>query len=169
MQQKAISLKKIPEMHEGDELLYRKKTPRSLKMYERALKIMPGGHSHNARFFSPYPFYAQKAQGKFIWDIDGNRYMDYWMGHTALILGHSPSIVSSVIKEQSTRGLLLGSPNRYAYELASLVNGAVPCAEMVRFCTTGAEATMYAVRLARAFTKKTTIIKMAGGWHGYSS
>lgn len=138
-------------------------------MYEQARKIMPGGHSHNARFFAPYPFYADRARGKYIWDIDGNRYVDYWMGHTALILGHSPPVVARVIREQSANGLLMGSPNKYAFELATLVNEIVPCAESTRFCTTGAEATMYAVRLARAFTKRNTIIKIAGGWHGYSS
>ncbi len=153
----------------SDAEVYRAKTPNSLKMFEQASMIMPGGQSHNARFFEPYPFYAQKARGKYIWDVDGNRYVDYWMGHTALILGHSPAVVASTLKQQSTNGLLLGSPNRYAFELASLVNKVVPCAESLRFCTTGAEATMYAVRLARAFTKKSTIVKMAGGWHGYSS
>lgn len=153
----------------SDEELYRSKTGRSLKMFEDACKIMPSGQSHNARFFEPYPFYAQKAHGKYIWDVDGNRYVDYWMGHTALILGHSPDVVAKKIRLESRNGLLLGSPNRYAYELASLVTDMVPCAELVRFCTTGAEATMYAVRLARAFTGKNTIIKMAGGWHGYSS
>jgi glutamate-1-semialdehyde 2,1-aminomutase len=152
-----------------DEEVYRRKTANSLKMFEQARKIMPGGQSHNARFFEPYPFYAQKARGKYLWDVDGNRYVDYWMGHTALIMGHSPAVVANKIKEQSTNGLLLGSPNRYAFELAGLVTKAVPCAESVRFCTTGAEATMYAVRLARAFTKRSTIVKMAGGWHGYSS
>ena len=169
MQKTSVRKVAAPADSLSDEEIYRSKTNRSLKMYEQASVIMPGGHSHNARFFPPYPFYAERARGKYIWDVDGNRYVDYWMGHTALILGHSPAVVASVIKAQSTNGLLLGSPNRYAFELASLVNKAVPCAEMVRFCTTGAEATMYAVRLARAFTKRNTIVKMAGGWHGYSS
>lgn len=161
--------KRVVRAEVTDEEIYRKKTPHSEKMFEQARAIMPGGQSHNARFFAPYPFYAERARGKYIWDVDGNRYVDYWMGHTALILGHSPQIVSSVIKQQSTNGLLMGSPNRFAFELAELVNETVPCAESVRFCTTGAEATMYAVRLARAFSKKNTIVKMAGGWHGYSS
>ncbi len=167
--QKASSRKRAISSTMTDEDLYRSKTRGSLKMFEQARKIMPGGQSHNARFFEPYPFFAEKARGKNIWDVDGNRYVDYWMGHTALILGHSPAVVASKIKKQSGNGLLLGSPNRYAFELAGLVTKTVPCAESVRFCTTGAEATMYAVRLARAFTKRSTIVKMAGGWHGYSS
>ena len=167
--QKSSSRKRTLTPNVSDEELYRSKTRGSLKMFEQARKIMPGGQSHNARFFEPYPFFAEKAQGKYIWDVDGNRYVDYWMGHTALILGHSPAVVASKIREQSGNGLILGSPNKYAFELAGLVTKAVPCAESVRFCTTGAEATMYAVRLARAFTKRSTIVKMAGGWHGYSS
>ena len=138
-------------------------------MFERASKIMPGGQSHNARFFDPYPFFAARAKGKNIWDIDGNKYTDYWMGHTALILGHSPEIVSKVLKRESSKGLLLGTPNEYAFRLAELVAESVPCAESIRFCTTGAEATMYAVRLARAFTGRNVVAKMAGGWHGYNS
>ncbi|MCL4518252.1 MAG: aminotransferase class III-fold pyridoxal phosphate-dependent enzyme, partial [Thaumarchaeota archaeon] len=85
------------------------------------------------------------------------------------ILGHSPAIVSRAIKTSANNGLLYGSPNQYAFDLAELVVKCVPCAEQVRFCTTGAEATMYAVRLARAFTKRKLVVKMAGGWHGYSS
>lgn len=152
-----------------DEAIYTKKSKRSLKLYLEASKIMPGGQSHNARFFEPYPFYAKKSSGKYIWDVDGNRYVDYWMGHTALILGHSPPVVAREIKTNAENGLLYGAPNQYAFDLAELVARLVPSAERVRFCTTGAEATMYAVRLARAFTKRKTIVKMAGGWHGYSS
>lgn len=138
-------------------------------MYLESSKIMPGGQSHNARFFEPYPFYATRARGKYIWDLDGNKYTDYWMGHTALICGHSPPFVVNAIKKQVSNGLLYGAPNKYAYELASLVNEAVPTAEAVRFCSTGAEATMYAVRLARGYTKRKIIVKIAGGWHGYNS
>ena len=125
--------------------------------------------SHNARFFEPYPFYSIRARGKYIWDIDQNRYVDYWMGHTSLILGHSPNVVTKELRKQIGNGLLLGTANKYAVELSELVNACVPSAELVRFCTTGAEATMYAVRLARARTRRKDIIKIAGGWHGYSS
>jgi glutamate-1-semialdehyde 2,1-aminomutase len=148
---------------------YEAKTKRSKKMYLEAREVLAGGQSHNARFFEPYPFYAARARGKYLWDVDNNRYVDYWMGHTALILGHSPKIVSEVLANQVRNGLLFGTPNKYAVELAQLVTRCVPCAESVRFCTTGAEATMYAVRLARAYTKRKHIVKMAGGWHGYNS
>lgn len=148
---------------------YLARTRRSAEMYNKARKFLAGGQSHNARFFEPYPFFAVKARGKYIWDVDNNRYVDYWMGHTALILGHSPRVVTIELKKQVDNGLLLGVANKFAVDLAELVSNCVPCAELVRFCTTGAEATMYAVRIARAYTKRRHIVKMAGGWHGYSS
>ncbi|MGI0090968.1 MAG: aspartate aminotransferase family protein, partial [Nitrososphaerales archaeon] len=154
---------------EAAEKRYRRQTRRSGRMYLHALKMMPGGQSHNGRFFEPYPFYASKARGKHIWDIDGNRYVDYWMGHTALIFGHSPAFVVKELRNQAPNGMLFGSPSKLAHDLATRVTEIVPSAESVRFCTTGAEATMYAVRLARSFTKGNTIVKMTGGWHGYNS
>lgn len=160
---------KISPAKHDPEMIYAKKTAKSYRLYEEAKKIMPGGQSHNARFYEPYPFYSMKARGKYIWDVDENRYIDYWMGHTALILGHSPPVVAKKLKADVDNGLLYGSPNQYAFDLAELVVKYVPCAEQVRFCTTGAEATMYAVRLARAFTKRKLVVKMTGGWHGYSS
>jgi glutamate-1-semialdehyde 2,1-aminomutase len=148
---------------------YLSMTTDSKKMYNLARRFLAGGQSHNARFFKPYPFYATGARGKYIWDVDGNRYVDYWMGHTALILGHSPKVVTGELRSQLDNGLLLGTPNKFAVKLAELVSKSVPCAESIRFCTTGAEATMYAVRLARAYTKRKTTVKVAGGWHGYNS
>jgi glutamate-1-semialdehyde 2,1-aminomutase len=148
---------------------YRKKTKKSEKMWNEAKSIFVGGQSHNARFYEPYPFFVKRAVGKYVWDVDSNRYVDYWMGHTALILGHSPQVVSSELRKQVGNGLLFGTPNLYAFELGKLVSEIVPCAELVRFCTSGAEATMYATRLARAFTGRKYIAKIAGGWHGYSS
>ena len=148
---------------------YEQKTKSSARMWRMARSIFAGGQSHNARFFEPYPFFAKRAKGRYLWDIDGNRYVDYWMGHTALILGHSPPVVVSEIRKQLDNGLLFGTPNEFAFELGRLVTQCVPCSELIRFCTTGAEATMYATRLARAFTGRKLVVKMTGGWHGYSS
>src|SRR5579871_5741187 len=105
---------------------YISKTQKSEKMYIRARNFLAGGQSHNARFFKPYPFYAARARGKYIWDVDNNRYVDYWMGHTALILGHSPSIVVRDLVKQSANGLLFGAANKFAVELAELVSKCVP-------------------------------------------
>jgi glutamate-1-semialdehyde 2,1-aminomutase len=148
---------------------YLANTRTSHDLFEKASQIFTGGQSHNARFFEPYPFFAKRAKGKYIWDVDGNKYTDYWMGHTALIMGHSPPEVATEIRRQINNGLLFGTPNQFAYELGDLISRTVPCAESLRFCTTGAEATMYAIRLARSFTRRKLVVKIAGGWHGYSS
>jgi glutamate-1-semialdehyde 2,1-aminomutase len=159
---------------EGDDSItdldaYLSKTKGSAKLFSRASEFFVGGQSHNARFFKPYPFFAARSSGKYIWDVDGNRFVDYWMGHTALILGHSPKVVTDELRDQIKNGLFFGSPNIYAYELGELIHKNVPCAESIRFCTTGAEATMYAVRLARAASGRNIVVKIAGGWHGYNS
>lgn len=148
---------------------YEKRTVASRRLFERASKVFAGGVSHNARFYEPYPLYVSRAKGKYIWDEDGNRYVDYWMGHMALILGHSPKVVVDALRGQVSRGTHYGMGSRLSVELGEEVQRAVPCAEMLRFCNTGAEATMYLVRLARAYTGKRKVVKMAGGWHGYNT
>lgn len=150
-------------------LEYESRTAASRRLFERAEKVMAGGVSHNARYYEPYPIYVRRAAGRFIWDEDGNRYVDYWMGHMALILGHSPPFVARALARQASRGTHYGMGSRLSVELAEEVQRTVPCAEMVRFCNTGAEATMYLVRLARGFTRRRKVLKMAGGWHGYNT
>jgi glutamate-1-semialdehyde 2,1-aminomutase len=148
---------------------YGERTARSGELFDRARQIFAGGINHNARFYKPYPISVRRANGQYIWDEDGNRYVDYWMGHMALILGHSPSIVTGALREQLDKGIHYGMGSRLSLDLGEEIHRSVPCAEMLRFCNSGAEATMYLVRLARAYTKKRTIIKMAGGWHGYNT
>jgi glutamate-1-semialdehyde 2,1-aminomutase len=148
---------------------YERRTPGSLRLYRRALKVFAGGVNHNARYYDPYPLFVSKAKGQHIWDEDGNRYTDYWMGHMALILGHSPTVVVRALREQVGRGTHFGTSSRLSVELGEEVKKTVPCAEMLRFCNSGAEATMYLVRLVRGFTKRRVVIKMAGGWHGYNT
>lgn len=125
--------------------------------------------NHNARYYEAYPIFVSKARRQHIWDEDGNKYTDYWMGHTALILGHSPSVVVRVVASQIENGTHYGMGNRLSLELGEEISRTVPCAEMMRFCNTGAEATMYLARLARGYTRRKTIVKMAGGWHGFST
>ena len=145
---------------------YRQKTPLSEKLFERAREVMPGGISHNIHYFPPYPFFIQKTKGSKIWDVDGNEYVDLWMGNYTHILGHRPRVVVRALEEQLREGIHWGLVYEKQVEWAELVRELVPSAEMVRFCCSGTEATMYAVRLARAFTGKKTILKIAGGWHG---
>ncbi|MDG6974483.1 MAG: aspartate aminotransferase family protein [Nitrososphaerota archaeon] len=148
---------------------YETRTHESKRLFERGSKVFAGGINHNARFYEPYPIAISKARGKHIWDEDGNRYTDYWMGHMALILGHSPPAVVDALRRQIANGTHYGMGSKASVELAEEVRKAVPCAEMMRFCNTGAEATMYLVRLARGYTGKRVVIKMTGGWHGYNT
>jgi glutamate-1-semialdehyde 2,1-aminomutase len=148
---------------------YEARTKGSRRLYERARRVFAGGINHNARLYEPYPIFVSKAKGQHIWDEDGNRYTDYWMGHMALILGHSPRVVVEALRSQIGSGTHFGLGNRFSVELGEEIQRSVPCAEEMRFCNTGAEATMYLVRLARAYTGRKTVVKMAGGWHGYNT
>jgi len=148
---------------------YEARTRKSKKLFERAKKVFAGGVNHNARFYEPYPMFVSRAKAQHIWDEDGNRYTDYWLGHMAHLLGHSPKQVAEALREQAPRGTHFGMGSRFSVEFGEEIQKTVPCAEAMRFCNTGAEATMYLVRLARAFTGKRTIIKMAGGWHGFNT
>ena len=145
---------------------YEKRTPKSLKLHLEAEKVMPGGVSHNQRYHAPYPLYFAKAKGSHIWDVDGNDYHDLWMAHYDAILGHAPAPIVTAVQEAMGAGLHVGLPMEQEIGLAQRVCKLVPSAEQVRFCSSGTEATMYAVRLARAFTGRNIILKIVGGWHG---
>lgn len=149
--------------------IYNNKTKKSMKFYSKAVSLFPGGVSHNIRFFNPYPFFVNKAKGKFLFDVDDNKFTDYWMGHWALILGHSHPMVTQAINKQAKEGTLFGTVNTQSIELAEIIQKLMPSAERMRFSSTGSEATMYAVRLARAKTKKRIIAKSIGGWHGFNT
>ncbi len=154
---------------------FKKKTPKSQEIYKRALQVMPGGVSHNLRTWKlpsvgAYPIHIKAAEGCHIWDVDDNEYVDNWMGHMTAILGHNPEPVVKALREQliMVGGTHWGIVNEKQVELAELVSRMVPSVEMVRFCSSGNEATMYAVRLARGYTGKKVVIKAFGGWHGYN-
>ncbi|MGA3192285.1 MAG: aspartate aminotransferase family protein [Candidatus Bathyarchaeia archaeon] len=145
---------------------YTSKTRTSMTLYDRAKKVLPAGVSYGIRYFEPYPFYTAKAHGSRLWDVDGNEYIDFWLGHAALILGHSPKEVVKVVKRQLENGTHYGTSHELEIALAEQVVKMVPNSEMVRFTNSGTEANMYATRLARAFTGRDTIAKFEGGWHG---
>ena len=149
--------------------LYLKKTHNSRELYGKSVKIFPGGISHNIRFFKPYPFFVNKARDKHLFDVDNNKYVDYWMGHWALILGHSPNVVVKRLEKQIRQGTLYGTVNDISMKLGEIIKKSIPISELLRFCTTGSEATMYAIRIARAVTKKRIICKTIGGWHGFNT
>jgi len=145
---------------------YLERTPRSAELYRRAGAVMPGGVSHNPRYFPPHPVYIRKAEGARIWDVDGNEYIDLWMGHYAHILGHRPEPIRKALREGIEEGTHWGVAQEIQVALAEEICDLFPAAEMMRFGVTGTEAAMYAVRLARGTTGRRTIIKVKGGWHG---
>jgi glutamate-1-semialdehyde 2,1-aminomutase len=145
---------------------YISKTPKSKALYERAKKVLPAGVSYGIRYFEPYPFYVAKAKGSKLYDVDGNEYIDFWLGHTALILGHSPPQIVKAVEKQLENGTHYGVSHELEIALAEQVTKMVPSAEMLRFTNSGTEANMYATRLARAYTGRRKIAKFEGGWHG---
>lgn len=139
---------------------------KSKALFERACKIIPGGVNSPIRFFQPYPFFVDSGNGSKIYTKEGNTLIDYCMGYGAVFLGHSNQELALEVKNQIDKGSLFCIPTEKEVELAELCNEIIPSAEMVRITNTGAEATMHAIRLARAYTKKAKIIKFDGGYHG---
>ncbi len=148
---------------------YKKKTRNSAKIFAKSLKLHVNGVSHNIRFYEPYPFVVKSSSGKNLIDVDNNKYTDYWMGHWSLILGHGPKNVKESLKKQIEKSWMYGTVNEQTIKLSELISKAVPVAEKIRYVTSGTEATMYAVRLARSATGRKIIAKIDGGWHGYTS
>jgi glutamate-1-semialdehyde 2,1-aminomutase len=138
----------------------------SEKYFKKAKQLIPGGVNSPVRAFIPYPFFTESAHGSHLIDIDGKHYIDYCLGYGPLILGHAPSQVIAAVQAQLRQGTLFGTPSPQEVELAELICKAVPSAELVRLVTTGAEATMSAIRAARGFTGRSKIIKFEGCYHG---
>jgi glutamate-1-semialdehyde 2,1-aminomutase len=148
---------------------YRRLTPTSEALHRRASSLFPGGICHNVRAFHPHPVYPAQAAGARFTDVDGSSYLDLWMGHYALILGHTAPEVKEALARTLEGGWHWGMPSQLQVDLAERLRDAVPSLEEMRFCTTGTEATMYAVRLARGFTGRPWVLKAEGGWHGAST
>lgn len=146
--------------------LYKSRTPKSRRLFDRARRVLPAGVSYFIRYMEPYPFYSARAHGSKLYDVDGNEYVDFWIGHYALILGHSPHRVMSEVRRQLDKGTHLGTAHELEIALAEQVTKMVPSAKMVRFANSGTEAMMYATRLVRSVTKRDKIGKFEGGWHG---
>ncbi|MGY5876011.1 MAG: aspartate aminotransferase family protein, partial [Candidatus Thorarchaeota archaeon] len=150
---------------------YLSSTEKSKKLWERAVKLFPGGVSHNIRqfglpAFGAYPPYISHGEGGHIWDVDGNEYVDWWMTHYSQILGHNNPQVRKAIADQLETGIHFGAPNEPQVEYGEKLKDAVPVLEKMRYTSTGSESTMYAVRLSRIFTNRKLIGKTLGGWHG---
>ncbi len=139
---------------------------RNEALCDESRKVLVGGVNSPVRAIEPYPFSTASASGAIIVDAAGARYLDYCMGYGPLILGHAHPAVVKAIQEQASRGTLYGTPTEAELRLAQRVCSLVPGAERVRFVSTGTEATMTAVRLARGITGREVIVKVAGAFHG---
>ncbi len=146
---------------------YRALHPKSAALYERARRVIPGGVTHDGRHLVPFPVYVERAQGSKKRDVDGHEYVDYWMGHGALFLGHCHPAVVKAIQSQAALGTHLGACHELEVRWAELVCQLVPSAEMVRFTMSGTEATHLAMRIARAYTGRFKIVKFHGHFHGW--
>ncbi len=139
---------------------------RSKKLFDIAKKVIPSGVNSPVRYFEPYPFFVTKSQGSTIWDTDQKKYLDFCNGYGALLLGHRRREIISAVSHQLKKGTLFCTPTEQEIDLSKLIIRNFPSINKVRLVNTGSEATMTAIRLARAFTKKNKIIKFEGCYHG---
>jgi glutamate-1-semialdehyde 2,1-aminomutase len=148
---------------------YRNFRPESQKLHERALEHFGAlGATHMGRIFDPFLPYITHAKGSRKWDVDGREYIDYFMGHGALILGHSHPEIVRAVQDQVARGVHFSSNHALEVEWAELIKDLVPMAEKIEFCACGQEANMMAVRLARIFTGRRKILRFHEHYHGWA-
>lgn len=138
----------------------------SKDLFQAGSSLFPMGVNSPVRYFRDYPFYVDHARGSRIYDVDGNEYIDYCLAYGPSILGHAdPDVVHAVI-DQAEKGLIYGAPSESEIRLGDLIRRSSRNIEMMRFANSGTEATMHAIRLARAYTGRNIIVKMEGGFHG---
>ena len=146
---------------------YREKSPSSAELAGQAVRSFPSGVTHDSRYLQPYGIYMERAEGAHKWDVDGNEYVDYFGGHGALLLGHNHPRVLAAMHAVIDAGTHFGASHALEVRWAQAVQKLVPCAERVRFTSSGTEATLLALRLARAHTGKSKIIHFATHFHGW--
>ena len=150
---------------------YVAKHPGSAQRYTEASTLFPGGVTHDTRYAQPFPLYMTHGTGPRKWDVDGNEYIDYVSGHGALLLGHSHPAIADAVSKQIVRGTHLGASTDEELRWVKAIKALIPSVEKVRFHSSGTEATLMAMRLARASTGKNKIVKMQDhfhGWHDYA-
>ena len=147
------------------------KLDRSIELFRQAQSLLPGGVDSPVRAFRAVggqPIFIERGSGPYLYDVDGNRYIDYVLSWGPLILGHAQRDVVEAIKQAAEKGTSYGAPSPLEVDLARLIQGFMPGIEMLRFVNSGSEATMSALRLARAFTGRNKFIKFEGCYHGHS-
>ena len=147
---------------------YEELHPASLRLHERAMRSFPDGVTHDMRQTSPFPLYVQDAAAGRKTDVDGHEIVDYVMGHGSLLLGHAHPAVTAAVAEQAQRGTHYGASHELEIRWCELVTRLVPSAEKLRFTSSGTEATMMAVRLARAYTGREKVLRLREHFHGWN-
>ena len=145
---------------------YRSRSARSAELHAAARRVMPGGDTRSVAFHAPYPLAVMHGEGCRTWDADGNVYYDLLNNYTSLIHGHSHPAVTAAVAAQIGQGTAFANPNPFQTRLAEIITERVASVDLVRFCNSGTEAVMNALRAARAFTGRDLIAKMEGGYHG---
>jgi glutamate-1-semialdehyde 2,1-aminomutase len=142
--------------------------PASAALHERATRVLPGGNTRHTVHFAPHPLYAVRAKGSRVWDADGVERIDFINNYSSLIHGHNHPAIVEAIRRQADQLISIAMPTEYEIRLAEIIAGRYPAAEQVRFLNSGSEATLYAMKAARAFTKRPVIARIEGAYHGAS-
>ncbi|WP_174811737.1 aspartate aminotransferase family protein [Salinadaptatus halalkaliphilus] len=145
---------------------YRDRTETSRRHHETALEYLPGGNTREALHYSPYPAYLEDGDGAVVTDVDGNEYLDFLNNYTSLIHGHAPTGIVEAATDAVRRGSAPGGPTTDEIELARHLVDRAPALELIRFTNSGTEATMNAIRAARAYTGNDIVAKFEGAYHG---
>ncbi len=147
--------------------LYAEKYPKSAELYSRGKDIFPGGVTHDGRYLTPFPVYANTAKGSKKISVDGPDIVDYWVGHGAMLLGHSHPDIVEAVQNQVALSTHPGACHELELGWGEMVQKLVPSGERVRFTNSGTEATLMAIRIARLITGRNTVVKFAGHFHGW--
>ena len=140
---------------------------KSAETHARAKAVLAGDNTHDLWRLEPHPVFSARGDGAYKWDVSGNRFVDFWMGHGGLLFGHGFGPVVDAVREQARKALHLGGGHPLMVEWAEWVCRLIPSAERVRFTASGTEATQLALRVARAYTGRPTVMKLDGHFHGW--
>jgi glutamate-1-semialdehyde 2,1-aminomutase len=162
----SIDRQRIAQIGEREEADYKRRTPRSAQLHERARRSLPLGVASSFQAYDPYPLFMTDARGSRIWDADGNDYVDFDMAFGVLAAGHSHPVLAEVLTHRVANGTCYTFPVEDGIVLAEEIKQRFGC-DMVRFSNSGTEATMDAIRVARGFTGREKIVKFEGGYHGH--
>ncbi len=146
---------------------FKEKYRSSQALHRQAAEVLPTGVTHDGRYINPFPLYIEKAKGSRKWDVDGQELIDYWMGHGSLLLGHVPDEVEAAVTKQVALGTHYGACHGLELRWAGLIREMMAGAEMVRFVASGTEATLLALRVARAYTGREKVLRFHGHFHGW--